>query len=137
MACTALSYAERVIVGRGLSVTTMVVVTLLCIRYSAIWRLGMGLRYGEVWGRTPRFEGPNLEIYCKGHSIRKLWLGSLNWLTLGRLGTLGWYTGLVHLSGPMQGSHSWHADHSFNVWSGIMPQTENRQKDFDAHCMNM
>ena len=25
----------------------------------------------------------------------------------------------------------------FNVWSGIMPQTENRQKGFDAHCMNM
>eukprot|EP01048_Picozoa_sp_COSAG05_P043940 COSAG05_NODE_24585_length_245_cov_2.965753_1_plen_30_part_10 len=28
-------------------ITTMVV-TVLCIRYSAIWRLGMGLRYGEV-----------------------------------------------------------------------------------------
>ena len=86
MTCTALSYAERDIVGRGLSITTMVV-TVLCIRYSAIWRLGMGLRYGEVWGRTARFEGPNLENYCKGHSIRKLWLGSLNWLTVGRLGT--------------------------------------------------
>ena len=81
-----LSYTERDIVGRGLSITTMVV-TFLCIRYSAIWRLGMGLRYGEVWDRTARFEGPNLENYCKGHSIRKLWLGSLNWLTVGRLGT--------------------------------------------------
>ena len=86
MTCTALSYAERDIVGRGLSITTMVV-TFLCIRYSAIWRLGMGLRYGEVWGRTARFEGPNLENYCKPCSIRKLWLGSLNWLTVGRLGT--------------------------------------------------
>ena len=53
----------------------------------AIWRLGVGLRYGEVWGHTTRFEGPNLENYCKGHSIRKLWLGSLNLLTVGRLGT--------------------------------------------------
>ena len=86
MTCTALSYAERDIVGRGLSMTTMVV-TFLCIRYSAIWRLGMGLRYGEVWGRTARFEGPNLENYRKEHSIRKLWLGSLNRLPLGRLGT--------------------------------------------------
>ena len=86
MTCTALSYAERVIVGRGLSITTMVV-TFLCMRYSAIWRLGMGLRYGEVWGRTTRFEGPNLENYCKVYSIRKLWLGSLNWLAVGRLGT--------------------------------------------------
>ena len=86
MARTALSYAERDIVGRGLSITTMVV-TFLCIRYSAIWRLGMGLRYGEVWGRTARFEGPNLENYCKEHSIRKLWLLSLNRLPLGRLGT--------------------------------------------------
>ena len=25
----------------------------------------------------------------------------------------------------------------FKVWFRIMPQTENRQKDFDAHCMNM
>ena len=47
MTCAALSYAERDIVGRGLLITTMVV-TVLCIRYSAIWRLGMGLRYGEV-----------------------------------------------------------------------------------------
>ena len=86
MACTALSYAERVIVGRGLSVTTMVV-TLLCIRYSAIWRLGMGLRYGEVWARTTRFEGPNLENYRKVYSIQKLVLGSLNWLTVGGLST--------------------------------------------------
>ena len=86
MTCAALSYAERDIVGRGLSITTMVV-TFLCIRYSAIWRLGMGLRYGEVWGRTTRFEGPNLENYCKVYSIRKLWLGSLNKLLLGRLGT--------------------------------------------------
>ena len=60
----ALSYTERDIVGRGLSITTMVV-TFLCIRYSAIWRLGMGLRYEEVWGRTTRFEGPNLENYLK------------------------------------------------------------------------
>ena len=37
MTCTALSYAERDIVGRGLSITTMVV-TFLCIRYTAIWR---------------------------------------------------------------------------------------------------
>ena len=86
MTCTALSYAERDIVGRGLSITTMVV-TFLCIRYSAIWRLGMGLRYGEVWDRTARFEGPNLENYRKAYSIRKLWLGSLNKLLLGRLGT--------------------------------------------------
>ena len=86
MTCTALSYAERDIVGRGLLITTMVV-TFLCIRYSAIWRLGMGLRYGEVWDRTARFEGPNLENYRKAYSIRKLWLGSLNWLTVGRLGT--------------------------------------------------
>ncbi len=86
MTCAALSYAERDIVGRGLSITTMVV-TFLCIRYSAIWRLGMGLRYGEVWDRTARFEGPNLENYRKWHSIRKLWLGSLNKLLLGRLGT--------------------------------------------------
>ena len=86
MTCTALSYAERDIVGRGLSITTMVV-TFLCIRYSAIWRLGMGLRYGEVWGRTARFEGPSLENYCKGHSIRKLVLGSLNKLLLGGLST--------------------------------------------------
>ena len=86
MTCTALSYAERDIVGRGLLITTMVV-TFLCIRYSAIWRLGMGLRYGEVWDRTARFEGPHLENYCKEHSIRKLWLGSLNKLLLGRLGT--------------------------------------------------
>ena len=86
MTCTALSYAERDIVGRGLLITTMVV-TFLCIRYSAIWRLGMGLRYEEVWGRTARFEGPNLENYCKPWSIRKLWLGSLNKLLLGRLGT--------------------------------------------------
>ena len=86
MTCAALSYAERDIVGRGLSITTMVV-TFLCIRYSAIWRLGMGLRYGEVWDRTARFEGPHLENYCKVYSIRKLWLGSLNRLPLGRLGT--------------------------------------------------
>ena len=86
MARTALSYAERDIVGRGLSITTMVV-TFLCIRYSAIWRLGMGLRYGEVWARTARFEGPNLENYSKGHSIRKLVLGSLNKLLLGGLST--------------------------------------------------
>ena len=86
MTCTALSYAERDIVGRGLLITTMVV-TFLCIRYSAIWRLGMGLRYGEVWDRTARFEGPNLENYRKAYSIRKLWLGSLNKLLLGRLGT--------------------------------------------------
>ena len=86
MTCTALSYAERDIVGRGLSITTMVV-TFLCIRYSAIWRLGMGLRYGEVWDRTARFEGPNLENYRKAYSIRKLWLGSLDKLLLGRLGT--------------------------------------------------
>ena len=86
MTCTALSYAERDIVGRGLLITTMVV-TFLCIRYSAIWRLGMGLRYGEVWDRTARFEGPNLENYRKVYSIRKLWLGSLNRLPLGRLGT--------------------------------------------------
>ena len=86
MTCTALSYAERDIVGRGLLITTMVV-TFLCIRYSAIWRLGMGLRYGEVWERTARFEGPHLENYCKEHSIRKLWLGSLNWLAVGKLGT--------------------------------------------------
>ena len=86
MTCTALSYAERDIVGRGLSITTMVV-TFLCIRYSAIWRLGMGLRYGEVWARTARFEGPNLENYPKGHSIRKLVLGSLNKLLLGGLST--------------------------------------------------
>ena len=86
MACTALSYAERDIVGRGLSITTMVV-TFLCIRYSAIWRLGMGLRYGEVWGRTARFEGANLENYCKVYSIRKLVLGSLNKLLLGGLST--------------------------------------------------
>ena len=87
MTCTVLSYAERDIVGRGLSITTMVV-TVLCIRYSAIWRLGMGLRYGEeVWDRTARFEGPHLENYCKGHSIRKLWLGSLNTPCLSRLGT--------------------------------------------------
>ena len=82
----ALSYTERDIVGRGLSITTMVV-TFLCIRYSAIWRLGMGLRYGEVWDRTARFEGPHLENYCKPWSIRKLWLGSLNWLAVGRLCT--------------------------------------------------
>ena len=82
----ALSYAERDIVGRGLSITTMVV-TFLCIRYSAIWRLGMGLRYGEVWDRTARFEGPNLENYRKAYSIRKLWLGSLKWVTVGRWGT--------------------------------------------------
>ena len=63
MTCTALSYAERDIVGRGLLITTMAV-TFLCIRYSAIWRLGMGLRYGEVWGRTARFEGPHLENYA-------------------------------------------------------------------------
>ena len=81
-----LPYTERDIVGRGLSITTMVV-TFLCIRYSAIWRLGMGLRYGEVWGRTTRFEGPNLENYRKAYSIRKLWLGSLNKLLLGGLGT--------------------------------------------------
>ena len=86
MTCTAFSYAERDIVGRGLSITPMVV-TFLCIRYSAIWRLGMGLRYGEVWDRTARFEGPNLENYRKAYSIRKLWLGSLNKLLLGRLGT--------------------------------------------------
>ena len=86
MACTALSYAERDIVGRGLSITTMVV-TFLCIRYSAIWRLGMGLRYGEVWARTARFEGPNLENYRKAYSIRKLWLGTLNQLLLGGLST--------------------------------------------------
>ena len=86
MTCTALSYAERDIVGRGLLITTLVV-TFLCIRYSAIWRLGMGLRYGEVWDRTARFEGPNLENYRKAYSIRKLWLGSLNKLLLGRLGT--------------------------------------------------
>ena len=86
MACTALSYAERDIVGRGLSITTMVV-TFLCIRYSAIWRLGMGLRYGEVWARTARFEGPNLENYRKPNSIRKLVLGSLNKLLLGGLST--------------------------------------------------
>ena len=55
----ALSYTERDIVGRGLSITTMVV-TFLCIRYRAIWRLGMGLRYGEVWDRTARFEGAPL-----------------------------------------------------------------------------
>ena len=41
------------------------------------------------------------------------------------------------LSSPMQGSHSWHADRTFKVRFRIMPQTENRQKDFDAHCMNM
>ena len=82
----ALSYAERDIVGRGLLITTMVV-TFLCIRYSAIWRLGMGLRYGEVWDRTARFEGPHLENYRKAYSIRNLWLGSLNRLPLGRLGT--------------------------------------------------
>ena len=86
MTCTALSYAERDIVGRGLLITTMVV-TFLCIRYSAIWRLGMGLRYGEVWGRTARFEGSNLENYCKPCSIRKLVLGSLNKLLLGGLST--------------------------------------------------
>ena len=86
MTCTALSYAERDIVGRGLSITPTVV-TILCIRYSAIWRLGMGLRYGEVWDRTARFEGSNLENYRKAYSIRKLWLGSLNNLLLGRLGT--------------------------------------------------
>ena len=86
MTCTALSYAERDIVGRGLLITTMVV-TFLCIRYSAIWRLGMGLRYGEVWDRTARFEGPHLENYCKEHSIRKLWLGSLNTPCLSTLGT--------------------------------------------------
>ena len=86
MTCTALSYAERDIVGRGLSITTMVV-TFLCIRYSAIWRLGMGLRYGEVWGRTARFEGPNLENDCKANSIKKLVLGSLNKLLLGGLST--------------------------------------------------
>ena len=86
MTCAALSYAERDIVGRGLSITTMVV-TFLCIRYSAIWRLGMGLRYGEVWGRTARFEGPNLENHRKVYSIRKLWLGSLNTPCLSRLGT--------------------------------------------------
>ena len=86
MTCTALSYAERDIVGRGLSIPTMVV-TFLCIRYSAIWRLGMVLRYGEVWARTARFEGPNLENYCKVYSIRKLWLGSLNKLLLSSLGT--------------------------------------------------
>ena len=86
MTYTALSYAERDIVGRGLSITTMVI-TVLCIRYSAIWRLGMGLRYGEVWARTARFEGPNLENYRKAHSIRKLVLGSLNWLTLSSLST--------------------------------------------------
>ena len=68
MTCTGLWYTERDIVGRGLSITTMVV-TFLCIRYSAIWRLGMGLRYGEVWGRTARFEGANLENYRKWHSI--------------------------------------------------------------------
>ena len=86
MTCTALSHAERDIVGRGLSITTMVV-TFLCIRYSAIWRLGMGLRYGEVWGRTARFEGPNLENYRKVYSIQKLVLGSLNKLLLGGLST--------------------------------------------------
>ena len=86
MTCTALSYAERDIVGRGLSITPTVV-TILCIRYSAIWRLGMGLRYGEVWDRTARFEGPNLENYRKAYSIRKLWLGSLNTPCLSRLGT--------------------------------------------------
>ena len=86
MTCTALSYAERGIVCRGLSITTMVV-TVLCIRYSAIWRLGMGLRYGEVWDRTTRFEGPNLENYRKPCSIRKLWLGSLNRVPLGGLST--------------------------------------------------
>ena len=41
------------------------------------------------------------------------------------------------LSGPMQGSHSWHVNHTFKVWFRIMPQTENRQKDFGAHCMNI
>ena len=86
MTCTGLSYAERDIVGRGLPITPMVV-TFLFIRYSAILRLGMGLRYGEVWDRTARFEGPNLENYRKPCSIRKLWLGSLNKLLLGRLGT--------------------------------------------------
>ena len=63
------------------------VVTFLCIRYNAIWRLGMGLRYGEVWARTTRFEGPNLENYRKGFSIRKLVLGTLNQLLLGGLST--------------------------------------------------
>ena len=47
----------------------------------------MGLRYGEVWGRTARFEGANLENYCKHFSIKKLVLGSLNKLLLGGLST--------------------------------------------------
>ena len=47
----------------------------------------MGLRYGEVWARTARFEGPNLENYRKVYSIRKLVLGSLNQLLLGGLST--------------------------------------------------
>ena len=91
MTCTDTSYAERDIVGRGLSITTMVVtfcayVTVLQL-YMAVRYGLMGLRYGEVWGRTARFEGPNLENYRKAYSIRKLWLGSLNKLLLGRLGT--------------------------------------------------
>ena len=47
MTCTALSYAERDIVGRGLSITPTVV-TILCIRYSAIEDYGIARAYRDT-----------------------------------------------------------------------------------------